>query len=247
MSRTVPCATYPEKTMKNKGFSLIIGAGEVGTALFNVLKPYHRIALMDRKPLRIKEKVEILHVCFGYSDDFVAQVKQYQEKYNPQYTVIHSTVPVGVSRQCDAIHSPVIGMHPYLEEGIKTFTKFIGGEKASEVAQYFKKAGLKVYLFDKPETTELMKILDTTFYGVCIEYTKEIKRQAASLGIPFEAWTLYNGDYNAGYQKLDHPEYTRPNLVPIMTPIKGHCVGNNLNFLDFPFSKFIKELNEKNL
>ena len=164
--------------MKNSPISLIIGAGEVGKSLFNVLSPYHTLVLVDREPVQVLGDIEIMHVCFGYGPDFIAQVKGYQERYKPRYTIIHSTVPVGVSRQCNAIHSPIVGIHPYLEEGIRTFTRFLGGEDASQVAQYFKRAGLKVYLFDKPETTELMKKLDTTFYVLCIEYTKEIKRLA---------------------------------------------------------------------
>ena len=225
--------------------SIILGAGEVGQSLYRVLDPYYPVVLVDRKCVNISEPVEIMHVCMGYSDAFVEEVKRYQKKYKPTHTVIHSTCPVGTSRQCDAVHSPIIGMHPNLDEGIKTFTKFLGGEKASEVAQYFRRAGLKVYLFDKPETTELMKILDTTFYGVCIEYTKEIKRLAEHYAVPFEAWTLYNENYNKGYQKLGYPEYTRPNLVPIMTDIKGHCVVPNTHFIENEFTKLIQRLNEK--
>jgi len=229
--------------MKNNPLSVIIGAGEVGKSLYNVLSPYHPIVLVDRKPLKIKEKVEIMHVCIGYSDSFVSDVKSYQEKYKPQYTVIHSTVPVGTSWQCAAVHSPVIGIHPYLEEGIKTFTKFLGGSDASHVAQHFRRAGLKVYLFDKSETTELMKILDTTFYGLCIEYTKEIKRLTDKHGIPFEAWTLYNKSYNDGYTELGRDEFVRPNLVPIMTTLQGHCVLPNTYFLKNEFTKLIQRLN----
>mgnify|MGYP001603793769 FL=1 len=227
-----------------KSVSLIVGAGEIGKALCKVLEPYYQVVLIDKKPKRIKG-VEIMHICFGYSDSFVSEVKRYQKKYNPKHTIIHSTVPVGTSRKCGAISSPIVGIHPYLEEGIKTFTRFLGGEKASDVAAYFKRAGLKVYLFDKPETTELLKILDTTFYGLCIEYVKEIKRLSDKHGSPFEAWTLYNSDYNRGYSLLGYPEYVRPNLVPIMGKIGGHCVGNNLNFLNSPFTKLIKDLNEK--
>ena len=113
--------------MKTPPLSLIIGAGEVGKSLAAVLDPYYPIVLVDKKPVRIKEPVEIMHVCFGYSDTFVQNVNEYQERYKPKYTVIHSTVPVGTSLQCDAVHSPIIGRHPYLEESIKMFTKFLGG------------------------------------------------------------------------------------------------------------------------
>jgi hypothetical protein len=140
-----------------------------------------------------------------------------------------------------ATHSPVIGIHPHLEEGIRTFTKFLGGPIASEVADEFRRAGLRVYIFEKSETTELMKILDTTFYGMCIEYTKDVKKQTEKFKVPFEAWTLWTNNYNEGYTKLGHPEYVRPNLVPIMTEIHGHCVRPNLELLETKFTKFLKK------
>ena len=225
--------------------SLIIGQGEVGKSLWRVLAPYYPVVPVGRKKVRIKENVDIMHVFIGYGPEFVSEVKRYQKKYKPAHTVVHSTVPIGTSRQCDAVHSPIIGFHPNLDEGIRTFTKFLAGENASQVAQYFRRAGLKVYLFDKPETTELMKIMDTTFYGLCIEYTKEIKRQAEALGVPFEAWTLYNENYNRGYEKLGHAEFVRPNLVPIMTAIGGHCVVPNTHHIDNEFTILIQRLNEK--
>ena len=231
--------------MKKNTISVIVGSGEVGRSLWRVLAPYYPVVPVDRKSVRIKENVDVMHVCIGYSDTFIEEVKRYQKKYKPTHTVIHSTVPVGTSRQCDAVHSPIIGIHPNLEEGIKTFTKFLGGEHASSVAQYFRRAGLKVYLFDKSETTELMKILDTTFYGVCIEYTKEIKRLAELYGVPFEAWSLYNGEYNRGYAELGHSEFVRPNLVPITGKIGGHCVVQNTYHLDNEFTRLIQRLNEK--
>lgn len=154
---------------------------------------------------------------------------------------------MGTSRKCGAIHSPVTGLHPFLTESIQTFTKFIGGEQASEVADYFRRANIRVYITDKPETTELMKILCTTMHGLNIEFTKEVKRQCDKEGVPFELWTLWNRNYNEGYEKLDHPEYKRPDLIPIMKKIGGHCVLNNLQFLESKFADFIRELNNENI
>ncbi len=239
--------------------SIICGMGEIGKSLYNVLRKQYKIWHVDKdgelktdlsgllecynmKQVKPSE-FDILHICFGYSENFVEQVKKYQEEYKPEYTVIHSTVPVGTNRKCNSISSPCLGIHPDLEPGLRTFIKFLGGEKASEVADYFRRAGLKIYLFDQPETSELMKILDTTFYGVCLEYTKDVKKQCMKLGIPFEAWTLWTNNYNEGYQKLGHPEFTRPNLTPIMKKLGGHCILPNTELLDTPFTRFIKELN----
>ena len=224
--------------------SLIIGNGEVGSALLEVLKPYYTVIISDKHETPLAENVEIIHVCFSYSEEFVEEVRRYQVLYNPKYTVIHSTAPVGTSKKCQAIHSPIIGIHPFLAESIKTFVKMLSGEKAGEVADYFKKAGLRVYLFDKPETTELLKPYDTLYYGLCIELHKDIKRACKKSGVPFEAWTVYNNIYNEGYAKLGYPEYVRPNLSPQMQRIGGHCILPNLEFLKSKFAKFIKKLNK---
>jgi hypothetical protein len=225
--------------------TLIIGAGEIGSALLKVLAPRYETDIIDKDEVSVIEP-EIIHICFPYSWNFIDLVREYQERYNPKYTVIHSTVPPGVSRQLGAVHSPVLGIHPQIERGIRTFKKFLSGENASDVADYFRRADLTVYIFDKQETTEAMKILDTTFYGVCLEYTKEVKRVCKELGIPFEAWTIWTDNYNEGYRKLDHKEFTRPNLTPIMQKIGGHCVKPNYDLMDTKFIRFMKELYEEN-
>jgi hypothetical protein len=164
--------------------------------------------------------------------------------YNTKYTVIHSTVKPGTSEILGAIYSPCIGIHPHLEESMKIFTKFLGGKDASDVAQYFRRAGIKVYLTDDSTPLELTKSLSTTYYGMCIEYTKEVKRQLDGYGGNFELWTLWNNNYNNGYKELGYPEYVRQNLIPMMGVTGGHCILPNLDFISSPFAKFIKDQNE---
>jgi hypothetical protein len=217
--------------------SLIIGNGEIGKSL-------HAVIGGDITGVTIKpDSYDIIHICFPYSKDFIDEVKRYQELFNPKYIVIHSTIPVGTSRKCGAIHSPCVGVHPYLEESFKTFTKYLGGEQAGEVADYFRRCDIKVYITDKPETTELMKILCTTKYGMDIEYTKEVKRQCDKFGVPFEMWTLWTNNYNQGYIKLGQEQFVRPNLIPNMQKISGHCVMPNTELLETKFTKFLKENN----
>ena len=223
--------------------TLIIGDGEIGNSLYNIFKPHYLTKMMGKTEVLKDQDFEIMHIAFPYSDKFVDYVKDYQKRFKPKFTVIHSTVKIGTCRKLGAISSPVIGIHPNLTESMKTFTKFLGGEQASEVAQYFRRTGMKVYLTDKQETTELMKICSTSFYGLCIEWVKEVKRLCDKNDVPFEFWTLWTENYNKGYNQLGHPEFTRPNLVPIKTKVGGHCVLNNLQFLDSKFSKLIGDLN----
>lgn len=203
--------------------------GEIGTALSKVLAQY--------KPEFIDPNVgyssmlhscDIMHVCFPYSDKFVEQVEEYKASHSPKYVVIHSTVPMGTCEDLHAVHSPVRGIHPNLEEGIRTFVKFLGGPDASSVADYFRRAGLRVMLFDDSRTTEAMKLYDTTYYKVCIEFAQRVKRYCDEHALNFhEVYTLANETYNEGYTRLGHPEYIRPVLQPIMAPIAGHCVLPN--------------------
>jgi len=209
---------------------LVVGMGEVGIAI-------QRIFHADFVDLTVigatQETYEYIHICIPYSDRFIEIVKEYKDKYNPKYTIIHSSVPVGTSRQCNALHSPIRGLHPNLYEGIITFPKFIGGEHASLVADTFRRAGLKVILCDKQETTELGKLLDTEYYRECVEFTLKCKRLCDKWGVPFhETYTLFNQTYNEGYTKLDHSEYVRPVLQPIMKEIGGHCLLPNQKLLN---------------
>lgn len=228
--------------------ALVVGLGEVGRALYKVLLNSHSVWAVDEsRPLAEGEVsgFHFMHICFPYSETFVYDVAQYQRRYGPSVTIIHSTVPIGTSRQCGAAHSPVIGIHPNLEESLTTFTKFVGGRRASEVAQHLMRAGMRCYLVEQPETTELLKLLSTTFYGLCIEWTKHAKEQCDQYGAPFEAFTLWTQAYNQGYQALGHPEFTRPQLVPLQGAIGGHCVLPNLELqADDPFVALIRGRNE---
>ena len=58
-------------------------------------------------------------------------------------------------------------------------------------------------------------------------------------------WTIWNNNYNEGYQDLGFPEFTRPNLIPIMTKIGGHCILSNAKILDSEFAKFVNAQQEQ--
>ena len=222
--------------MDKKQTHLIIGKGEIGTALSKVLSDYSPICLDFHIDLRIiageyvikNPNIDIMHICFEYSNKFIKSVKNYQKIFKPKYTIIHSSVPVGISRKCNAMHSPIIGQHPYLEIAIKIFPKMLAGDKVSEVADEFRRAGLRVILFDKPETTEAGKLFLTEYYRICIEFVKRVKRYCDYYNLNFsEVYRIPNMIYNAGYEKLGYKEFVRPILEPIMTNISGHCVMAN--------------------
>ena len=231
---------------------LIIGMGEIGEPIYKILSDIYEVDAYDQKYVELRQdQYDIVHVCFGHREgeeaDFIKWVKGYQERFLKPggLTIIHSTVSIGVSKELSAVHSPVRGMHPRMEAGIREFTKFFGGDRADEAAEIFRRAGLKVYIFDKSETTELGKISETTFYALMIEYVKELKRECDERGLSFgEVYTLQAQEYNAGWERLGHPEYTMPLLVPMMFPQRGHCTIPNAHLWKTPFTKLILEQNE---
>ena len=92
---------------------LIIGYGEVGQVL-NKFFPSAEIVDVYRSSY--VTEVDMMHICIPCKDkeSFVKTVKEYQEKFKPKYTIIHSSVAVGTCRELGVIHSPVRGIQPNL-------------------------------------------------------------------------------------------------------------------------------------
>ena len=230
-----------------KAKHLIIGAGEVGRALYNVLKTHYRVLLCDKNNDK-NGTFGVLHIAYPPQKDFIQATKRYIKIYKPKLVVIHSTIAVGTTRRIApfAVHSPIRGVHPRLEKGIKTFVKYFGGPKAVEASKYFSKIGIKTKTFPRAETTEFLKLLDTTYYGWNIVFVKEAKGICDKLGFDFnEVYTIPNQDYNEGYRKLGMPHVARPVLRPMPGKIGGHCVIPNCDLLDDWLTRTIKQRNRK--
>lgn len=213
----------------------VLGLGEVGSALKNVLKADG----FDPRTggLFRVEKYDVIHICFPYNKEFENNVRSYQRWLKPTHTVIHSSVPVGTSDKLNAIHSPIRGVHPHLEKGIRTFVKYFGGKGAQEIANMLKAKGIKVCVVKSSRTTEALKLLDTTQYGLLILLNKLIKWWCDRNGIDFDiAYTHANATYNEGYLKLKRNEVVRPYLAYRNEKIGGHCVNENARLIKGPLS-----------
>lgn len=215
--------------MNNKKH-LVIGLGEVGMALVKVFKCDGEDKFKD---IEASEKqYNFLHIAFPYSETFIDDVKAYQEKYNPKYTIIHSTVPIGTSEKCNSAHSPIRGVHPHIADSILTFKKFIGGEDCFEIASEFKKYRVDCLCVRDSRQTEALKLIDTTQYGYLIMLNKEIKNWCDKYDLDFNiVYSLANETYNEGYQKMFRPEVVRPYLKYMNGQIGGHCVMPNAKLL----------------
>lgn len=216
--------------------TLILGAGEVGTSLAEVLRSVHDVVLLDKDPNDVPD-VKVLNICYPFSDAFVETTKRYIRQYEPLFTIIHSTVPVGTTRAVayDAVHSPVHGVHPHLAEGMKTFPKFVGGRSSMAVTgavQFMRLAGIDANAISSSEASELSKLLCTTYYAWNVVYAKEAAALCDRLGLPFdEVYTQWNEAYNRGYEQLGMPNVRRPVLKPVPGPIGGHCLIPNATIL----------------
>jgi hypothetical protein len=139
------------------------------------------------------------------------------------------------NRENRAVHSPVRGVHPHLFEGIQTFVKYIGAdsEESGKLAQeHLGGLGIQTELLSSSVVTEIGKLLDTTYYGLCIAWHGEMKEICEQLGVNFdEAVSNFNKTYNEGYQKLGMANVVRPVLYPPEGVIGGTCVIPNAKIL----------------
>uniref|UniRef100_A0A6H1ZDZ8 Uncharacterized protein n=1 Tax=viral metagenome TaxID=1070528 RepID=A0A6H1ZDZ8_9ZZZZ len=233
--------------------TLVIGSGEVGSSLARVLKRCHIVMMRDKEEPdemtreALKEHgIDVLNICFPYFDGFIDVVREYEKMYRPKYTIIHSTVPPGTTRELGGffVHSPIHGKHPNLEGGIMTFVKYVGGinkDVAEQAQAFLRHAGINSAIVDSPETSELSKICCTTQYGWMIIITKEIKKLCERYNADFEMVYGWNKFYNHGYEKLGMSQFKRPTLDYMPGKIGGHCVAQNSKLIDSFFTNLVKD------
>lgn len=212
--------------------------------MYNVLKEAGLDVQIRGKESDIVGQFNYIHIAFGCADkdEFIKAVREYDEMYNPHTIVIHSTVPLGTIRELGekAVHCPVRGRHPHLEEGIREFVMYVGGndiDRISSVGQLLNLAGIKTYSLNPvthpPETSEALKLWCTTYYAWVILFEKEMYRFCEEHGLSFDVvYKHLNQTYNEGYKKLGEPQFIRPVLDHMPGPIGGHCQIPNCKLLD---------------
>jgi len=227
----------------------ILGFGEIGSSL---AKFYKNPKVKDLKRDDGLVGSEILHICIPWNKDFIKIVSKEIREIKPKLTIIHSTVAPGATKELSdkfdgmVVHSPVRGVHPYLFESMKTFVKYIGADskRAGNMAKkYLNGLGIGTKVFIPSLTTELGKILDTTYYGVCIAWHGEMKEICDKFGVDFESTvTDFNKTYNKGYTKLNKKNFVRPVLYPPQNGKPKHCIVPNATILSEYYKTPIFEL-----
>jgi len=227
---------------------LVIGLGEVGRPLFELLEEngsfiVHGYDLDEAKMSEVRQhkkdlpkEVDIMHVCIPCvsQEQFVNIVTDYAKQFKPKLVIINSTVIFGttneVSKRCQCLvaHSPVRGVHESIEHmkwELKRWTKYVGGAnaKASEAArQHFEKLGLKTKTLRGCAESELAKLFETTYRVWMITCFQEMHRISRYFETDFDDVVDFLEDTHR--VRLDRP---------IMFPgvIGGHCLIPNVELL----------------
>jgi len=244
---------------------LIVGLGEVGRPLFELIKESDQYDVygwdLDQAKIEKLEQpslpktVDIMHICLGCSkrETFITIVRDYIEKFDPKLTIINSTVPpetslelYRTSKEAQIAYSPIRGVHKgddYMKWEIKRWTKYIGGttKEAAEAAQrHFEKVGLKTKILTSSTETELAKLYETTYRAWMISCFQEMHRIAAHFNANFDDAVDFIEDTHR--ERLDRP---------VMFPgeIGGHCLIPNTKLLlesyDSEFLRLILKSNER--
>jgi UDP-N-acetyl-D-mannosaminuronate dehydrogenase len=223
--------------------------GEIGSSMKRVLEGYYEVEGIDKDTVA-EGKFGTLHVSFPYFDGFIKAVNDYAEKYaeDDGLIIIHSTVPVGTTDLIQgAVHSPVRGVHPNLEGGIRTFIKYFGGSRAHLAAEVFEAVGVKCRIIKDARNTEALKLWSTTYYGHNIIFEKALWDYCEKHGLDFDfVYKDANLTYNTGYKELGREDVLRPVLRHMDGQIGGHCVLPNAKLLgDEDIALFLLNQNEK--
>ena len=230
----------------------IIGYGEIGSSVEKLyLGREYNIAIHDPEKNYYDDikDTHVLNICIPYNGTFIDEVITYVGQSTPDLVIIHSTVLPGTTDRIRStintkvVHSPVRGNHPDLYHSLKTFVKYIGaGDEESYEAAYahFKELNVVSSRLGSLKSTEIAKLMCTTYYGLCIAWHNEMDKICKDNGISFnDAVTKWNKSYNEGYKKLGMESVVRPVLYPPNGHIGGHCVIPNAKLLKEVFNSSI--------
>ena len=217
--------------------NIVIGVGEIGTAVGEVLKRQDSVVGRGKEDPGFKSKGGNLHICYPYSETFVKDTKRYIRQYKPKTVIVYSTTPIGTCEKIgkDIVHSPVEGKHPHLEDSILIMPRWIGvkNKKARERAFKLWRPYVKVIrLMASSRYTEFLKLRSTAKFGINLVWTDYEKAVADRVGINFSAVKEFDQDYNNLYKELGLDEFQRYILDPPNGVIGGHCLVPNAEMLN---------------
>lgn len=219
------------KVVKTRNSVVVVGLGEVGKPVFELISKHHHTVGVDISPLLEQiEQVDVLHVCYPFQiKDFVGETVRYIKLFEPKLTIVNSTVAVGTTRLIAkqagvaVVNSPVRGKHARMFDELCEYTKFVGAidpADARRAAEHFESVGLKTKILSSPEATELAKLTETTYFGLMIAWAQELERYCDQSGANYEELISF-------YDEIKF----FPSVKYFPGIIGGHCVMPNIEIL----------------
>lgn len=217
--------------MKTRQRVVVVGLGEVGKPLLQIVSEYHDVLAVDiAPPTEQFDEVDVLHICYPFQiRDFVGETARYIGLFKPKVTIINSTVAVGTTRAVAeragavVVNSPVRGKHARMVEEMRSYAKFLGAldlASAQDAADHFESVGLKTRILSSPEATELAKLTETTYFGLMIAWAQELERYCDQAGQNY-------GEVVSFYEEISF----FPKVKYFPGVIGGHCVMPNIEIL----------------
>jgi UDP-N-acetyl-D-mannosaminuronate dehydrogenase len=214
------------------GRTLVVGIGEVGGALAEVLDRTEPVLRHDLERRDFADPVSVMHICipFKNSADFERIALSYIERFKPGLTIINSTVIPGTTRSVASAcglpvaFSPIRGKHARMTHELIQYVKFVAAPDrsiANLAESHFSRVGFTARTMDNVESLELAKLAETTYFGLLIAFAQELNRYAAKIG----------GNYEEAIGFFEEVEFLpRRRYFPGF--IGGHCVVANIGLLE---------------
>lgn len=233
--------------------TVVVGLGEVGEPLLQLIESTGKCAAgldVDPQSYPARGTVDVMHVCFPFEiDDFVGEAARYIERLLPELTIVNSTVAVGTTRAIQhrtgtrVAYSPIRGKHAAMLEELETYVKFVGADAeatARRAADHFESLGIRTKIVGSPETAELAKLSETTYFGVLIAWAQTVGRWCDQVGL----------DYDEVVSFYDEISFFPP-VKYFPGVIGGHCTMPNIELLsrsfDSPFLDAIRSSNAEKM
>ncbi len=215
----------------NSKQTLVIGIGEVGGALSEVLSDSHPVLRHDLEPINFDAPIGVMHLCFPFrsATEFESAALSYIGRFHPDLTIINGTVLPGTTRRIAlasktaVAFSPVRGKHAHMAADLLRYVKFVAAidtETAARAERHLQNHGFKTSRINLLETLELAKLAETSYFGVLIGFAQELNRFCEKLGADFYEASQF-------FEEIDFLPRCRyfPGIIG------GHCVVPNINLL----------------
>jgi len=233
--------------------TVVVGLGEVGGPLLELIQRSGRdVVGIDVNPASLPERgtVDVMHICFPFEiDDFVDEAARYIALLEPRLTVVNSTVAIGTTRAIaeragtPVVYSPIRGKHARMLEELTKYVKFIGADDdalAQQAVAHFESLGMTTKVVASPETAELAKLTETTYFALLIAWAQTVERWADDQGADYHEVVAF-------YEEIGF----FPPVKYFPGVIGGHCAMPNIELLvqssESPFLDAIRASNAEKI